>query len=181
MDAKRCSKCGEVKPLNEYYKEKGCRDGHRPDCKACFSARARAWYRDNREHVIARVKQWRSENPDRARATQRAVNGRRKPAARDHHLQKNFGIGLADYERMLHEQGGGCAICRRPPRPGSSLHVDHDHETGKVRGLLCFRCNGGLGQFAENGDRLADAMSYLARSDELREAVVQRAVALRGA
>lgn len=178
---KRCSKCGELKPLTEFYKAKGCRDGHRPDCKACFAARARAWYQQNREHVIDRVKKWRAENPERARATQRAANTRRKPAARDHHLKKNFGISQADYERMLEEQGGGCALCGRPPREGAALHVDHDHVTGAVRGLLCFRCNGGIGQLGENEELLAAAAAYVSRDDELHRTATLRARALRAA
>jgi len=181
MESKRCSKCGELKPLSEYYEAKGCRDGRRNDCKACFSARAREWYAKNREHAIARVKQWRKDNPERARATQRGVNRRRKPAARAQHLQTKFGITQADYERMLGEQDGGCAICGRPAREGSSLHVDHDHDTGRVRGLLCFRCNGGLGQFAEDEHRLVAASAYLGGSDPLHGVARQRALALRGA
>ncbi|MBM3661163.1 MAG: hypothetical protein FJW95_16895 [Actinobacteria bacterium] len=62
---------------------------------------------------------------------------------------------------MLEAQGGGCAICGRPEPEGGSLHVDHDHETGAVRGLLCFRCNGALGNLDENVERLADAIAYL--------------------
>ena len=156
METKRCSKCGDTKPLTDFYKCKGGVGGVRGDCKACFSVRAHAWYEQNREHVIKRVKQWRQDNRERALETERKVRARRKPAAREDHLQRTFGISQADYELMLKTQRGGCAICARPPHQGSSLHVDHDHETGRVRGLLCFRCNGGLGQFAEDGDRLAD-------------------------
>jgi Recombination endonuclease VII len=180
VDEKRCCKCGELKPLSEFYEAKACRDGHRNDCKACFSARAREWYRNNRAHAIERAKRWRAENPERARATQRAVNRRRRPAARDHHLRKNFGISQADYERMLSKQGGCCAICRRPPRTGSSLHVDHDHDTGLVRGLLCFRCNGGIGQLGEDVERLVTATAYLQKCDPLHDSAVDRALALRG-
>ncbi len=57
-------------------------------------------------------------------------------------------------------QGGGCAICGK--RPGKvSLHVDHDHETGEVRGLLCVGCNNALGQFRDDLELLARASDYL--------------------
>jgi len=58
---------------------------------------------------------------------------------------------------MLEEQGGLCAICRAAP----AAHVDHDHATGKVRGLLCFNCNGGLGQFKDRIQVLEAAIGYL--------------------
>ena len=56
---------------------------------------------------------------------------------------KQLGVTDADYTRMLEAQGGGCAICGNPPK-SRRLHVDHDHRTGQVRGLLCFRCNRAL-------------------------------------
>jgi hypothetical protein len=59
---------------------------------------------------------------------------------RDNMLRKKYGIDIETYERMLRAQDGVCAICRRPPKT-VRLNVDHDHKTGRVRGLLCFRCN----------------------------------------
>ena len=56
---------------------------------------------------------------------------------------KQLGVTDADYARMLEAQGGGCAICGTPPK-SRRLHVDHDHKTGNVRGLLCYRCNRAL-------------------------------------
>ena len=181
MDAKRCTKCGEMKPLGDFYKEKTGRDGVRSDCKACFAVRAKARYTKNREREIARVRAWQQANRERVNETQKRTRARRKPAAREDHLKRTFGITQADYERMLHEQGGGCAICGRPPRAESSLHVDHDHETGEVRGLLCFRCNGGGGQFGEDEERLLVAAAYFGKLDPLHDVVRTRALALRGA
>jgi hypothetical protein len=57
---------------------------------------------------------------------------------------RRYGIGAAEFDELDAQQGGVCAICGRE----SPEHVDHDHETGKVRGILCFNCNGGLGQFS---------------------------------
>lgn len=56
-------------------------------------------------------------------------------------IWKCFQITLDEYDKILEEQGGGCGICGRPPKPGKSLAVDHDHQTGYIRGLLCFLCN----------------------------------------
>ena len=70
---------------------------------------------------------------------------------------------LDDYEAMLLDQDGGCAICGAPPPDGQSLHIDHDHATGAVRGLLCFTGNAGLGKFGETIDLLSAAVAYLHR------------------
>ncbi len=73
---------------------------------------------------------------------------------------------------LVAEQGGLCAICQRP----DPEHVDHDHETGKVRGILCFNCNGGLGQFKDDLDALLAAATYLATtsSEDARASSISR-------
>ena len=68
---------------------------------------------------------------------------------------------LEEYEAMLAEQEGGCAICGRPPTDEIALHVDHDHASGRVRGLLCFRCNNALGDFEESPVLLDAASEYV--------------------
>jgi hypothetical protein len=60
---------------------------------------------------------------------------------------------------MIERQNGACVICLRPL--GDKPHVDHDHESGEVRGILCFNCNGGLGQFSDDTWRLSRAIDYL--------------------
>ncbi len=77
--------------------------------------------------------------------------------SRTYHLKRRYGITAADADAMHAEQDGLCAICRVAP----AAHVDHDHATGKVRGLLCFNCNGGLGQFKDRIDVLESAVAYL--------------------
>lgn len=73
------------------------------------------------------------------------------------------GISADDYARMLQAQGGGCAICGNPPRT-RKLHADHDHATGKVRGLLCYRCNRALPSYVD-ARWLARAFEYVSRSE----------------
>lgn len=80
---------------------------------------------------------------------------------RRYQLRKKFGIQLEEYEALLARQTGKCAICRRPPdevRAGKSLAVDHDHESGKIRGLLCDPCNLALGCFQDNLDLFRSAI-----------------------
>lgn len=73
-----------------------------------------------------------------------------------------YGITPAEYERMFEAQDGRCAICReRCKRNPEALCVDHDHITGRIRALLCHRCNGGLGMFMDDPDRLSAAADYL--------------------
>jgi hypothetical protein len=78
--------------------------------------------------------------------------------SRHYHLKRRYGIGADEFDEMVAAQGGVCAVCGRP----DPEHVDHDHVTGRVRGILCFNCNGGLGQFADDIDRLESAAHYLA-------------------
>jgi hypothetical protein len=77
---------------------------------------------------------------------------------RDSRLRSYYGITHKDYERMYHEQGGRCLICKEE---FETLCVDHDHQTGKIRGLLCTRCNAALGGFKEDIERLHTAILYI--------------------
>ena len=181
---KRCTKCGVEQPLDDFYKAAGTRDGRRGDCKGCFRKRAQERYPEVRERAIARSKQWRVDNIERFRENQRRMRAtpESKRKQREYHLGKKFGLTVERYDEMLAAQGGGCAICRRPPRDDISLHVDHDHETGRVRGLTCFRCNNALGDFNDDRQLLDAASAYLDRHDpevaELSALAKQRAQAL---
>lgn len=77
--------------------------------------------------------------------------------SRTYHLKRRYGITAEDADAMLEAQGGLCAICQAAP----AAHVDHDHETGAVRALLCFNCNGGLGQFKDDPRVLRAAAEYV--------------------
>lgn len=83
---------------------------------------------------------------------------------RARHVKTLYGIELEEVDAMEREQGGVCAICRQTCNVRRSLAVDHDHQTGKVRGLLCQKCNRGLGLFNDDPGRLAAAIDYLKRT-----------------
>lgn len=86
----------------------------------------------------------------------------------DAQLKRKYGIGLEEYNKLLASQGGKCLFCDKPPETGTkSLAVDHDHETGKVRGLLCESHNRGLGMFHDNINELERAILYLKSNDNL--------------
>lgn len=80
-----------------------------------------------------------------------------------------YGLSREDFERMVAEQGGCCAICGERPDPEAELprqrvlHIDHDHATGAVRQLLCWKCNCGLGNFGDDIDKMTAALAYLVK------------------
>ena len=105
----------------------------------------------------------------------------RRDQARADHLRRTFDLTVGDYEAMLEEQNGGCATCGRLPSR-ISLHVDHDHKTHDVRGLLCMQCNNGIGLLQESPELLRDAADYLegilepaSVREELHRATIDRA------
>lgn len=128
-----CKRCGAEKMASQM------RPDYRYICLDCFSKTGNEW-QDRNPIAAARHK-------------------------RNHHLLKKFGMTVTEAERVLSEQGDVCAICRQSmsDRRGFQPHVDHDHATGHVRGILCFHCHAGLGQFGDNLDRLRAAITYLER------------------
>lgn len=141
---RRCLGCGETKSLEEFYAKKS-------RCKPCQNAAIADWKRRNPDKVAAGAKRWRSHQPEYAFAW---------------NLRKQFGMELEDYERLLSKQGGQCAICGKSPGV-RRLAVDHDHKTGRVRGLLCGSCNTALGKLGDTAEGLTRAIQYLqSGSDE---------------
>lgn len=148
---KRCPDCKDWKPAEAFPRNRRMKDGRHTYCKECNNARSR----ESRERLHG--------------------------GTRHYHLTRRYGIGAAEVDAMISNQGGVCVVCGRP----DPQHVDHDHVTGNVRGILCFNCNGGLGQFADDQDRLIEAARYLDAAGvvgpdarELHEAAVARARSL---
>lgn len=175
---KRCKVCKETKSTTDFYRAAGTRDGYRLECKACNLAGRAAKYRDNPRPAIERATKWQRENPERLQAKQReyAETGKKKISDRKSHLKRKYGLTLEAFDALLASQGGGCGICGRP----DADNVDHDHETGAVRGILCFPCNVAIGLFHESEDRLLAAAAYLAKDDELTAVARDRVLALVG-
>lgn len=125
-------------------------------------------YRTN-EKQWKRLKQWRRENPDKVKSQQdRMVEYHKKyyvenkDACRNRMLTRNYNITLEVYNKMLCEQSGVCAICHETCSSGKQLAVDHCHDTEKIRGLLCTRCNTAIG-LLRNEDIMIEAIEYLRR------------------
>jgi phage terminase large subunit-like protein len=100
-----------------------------------------------------------AKNKDRKRATAKKHNKTRKFL--DTKLKRNYGISLDSFEKMIEACSNRCQICGDPFK--SRPPIDHDHKTGVARGLLCRRCNAGIGMFLDNPELLKSAIKYLIR------------------
>jgi hypothetical protein len=109
---------------------------------------------------LAKSKAYREAHPELYARYRREGKERLKGYLR----HRQYGLTDEAHAAMLASQGGVCAICRKPNPNGRELSVDHDHGTGKVRGLLCLHCNSGLGQFRDSIPLLRDALGYMERS-----------------
>jgi hypothetical protein len=164
--SKICRICHQVKALDQFHRATAMRDGHRNECVSCTRDLRRANYQLNRQRYIDATRAWQAANPVRRAAYQAEYRNRpeRKRAMRDLYYRRTYGISADDVDAMLDAQGGGCAICGERPERLASMHVDHDHEHGHLRGLLCLSCNQGLGKFRDDPEVLVAAIEYLRRT-----------------
>jgi Recombination endonuclease VII len=97
------------------------------------------------------------------------TDGRSRPYKRSVHVKSNYGLTKAEYDRLLAQQRGRCAVCRakKPGGGRGDWRVDHDHVTGQIRGLLCNNCNSGIGFLQEDPDVIAAAARYVARHRQM--------------
>lgn len=168
MQTKACTKCGVEKEISP---ENFARAGKyfRPECKPCQYAKQAEWREKNRATINSKAAEYREANrtllAEKARGyhwDNRETVLRRMRAA---DLARTYGLSQQQYDEMLESQGGGCAICGR--RPGKrQLPVDHDHETGVVRGILCTGCNTALGTLGDTAESLRRAVAYLDRAEK---------------
>ena len=143
---KQCIKCGFLKEAHYFYKEQRVVDGLTARCKACMKNDASASYSERREDVAVRNK----ENYCSRKA-------------KDKSLRNNYGITLKQWENIFDSQGCKCAICgsSEPNHSSGQFVVDHCHEFGQVRGILCGNCNIMLGHAKDNINTLFDGAMYL--------------------
>lgn len=162
---KRCASCGEVKRTDQFNVDRSRRDCLHKYCKDCHRAKRRARYwKDPAAETSARLA-YRQAHPEKDRAAarryiQRHWAERWKRYHADKQLQRLYGITVEDFESLVEGQQGRCALCGSEKK----LCIDHSHITGKIRGLLCIRCNGALGQLV--GDDTANLIrigEYLLR------------------
>ncbi len=114
--------------------------------------------------MLQRRRKHREKNRDRINRQAREYNAtdRGKAMTRRSKIKQKYGITLEEHERIYVDQNGCCALCGKLVAY-REVHTDHDHETGEIRGLLCFRCNLGLGTFGDDLEGLRRVMKYLRR------------------
>jgi hypothetical protein len=192
---KKCIDCGVKKPFDAFSPSKKNRDGRASYCRTCVNVRNVSYRDQRRGRPSARAaalagQKWcprcRTSKPiaqfgkNRSaadgltsyclpchREVTRANTIKLHGSTREYHLRRRYGITSADFDALVAAQGGLCALCReRVPE-----HVDHDHVTGVVRGVLCSGCNQGLGNFRDSVAALRNAIDYLERTTWQRQRV----------
>lgn len=163
MNTKTCSTCKRLLSVDEFYKRAASEAETRPErrlqsaCKSCMKD-SKKRFRDDplkraREYELKRKR--RLANPEKS-----------KSDARRNNLKQVHGLSLSDFNILLEMQGGVCACCKKPESAilhgkKKRLAVDHCHETGLIRGLLCSKCNTAIGLMDNDVDLLEMAQCYL--------------------
>lgn len=162
--SKICIGCKQSKDLNEFGKDKYTKDGKYPKCKKCIKNRngdpEYKKYMKNYLENYRQVKEHQDYNKEYQKQYQK--NPKNKQNDKKWRLLKTYGITLEEWYQMFEKQNGECKICHtHQSKLKNKLCVDHDHITGKVRGLLCQGCNSGIGYLKESKRILESAIKYL--------------------
>lgn len=144
---KQCAKCNKLKSLSSFYKRNKEKNLLRNECKECASKRNKEYVAKHKHRLQIKNKEWAIKNKNKIRDTK---------------IKRKFGITLEEKNQMFKDQQNKCAICGTVENiRGRDWDIDHCHETGKVRGILCSNCNRGLGLFGDSVKNLLKAAEYL--------------------
>lgn len=175
---KKCTKCGVEKPEINFSKQKKGAGGLTAACKDCNSKAGKLYYQNNWEKITAKNKRWWDAHPEAASAKRHKRYWNNIEDEKKRHrkfitenpeymrtsmLKRKYGLTPKDFDRMSKEQGGVCAVCKLVPG-GKGFYIDHNHETGRVRGLLCFTCNMALGLLKDSAIVARSAAEYLEKT-----------------
>jgi hypothetical protein len=141
---KVCKTCNTEKELDQFPKGKAYKNGIRPSCLVC-----------RREYEVKSYHKHKHKHPYDYETE------------KDRKLKRTYGISYKEYLTMLEAQNGQCAICGTTSTGKRAFHVDHDHDTGEVRGLLCSGCNTGIGNLKEDIGIMERAIQYVKSSKNL--------------
>ena len=179
MKLRKCSTCKQDKPLNQFRKDSSRSDGLHKTCNECNAEIQRAWYQRNKTKAAKKAKAKYAANKEVINAKRRdkyKKNAVKYKAARKKYYLNNKDkiretawrkAGIKDmtvekYNQMYDQQNGCCAICGTHRKElKRNFSVDHNHDTGEVRGLLCGTCNRALGYFKDSLQMLTIATNYL--------------------
>lgn len=156
---KQCSKCKKTKKDSLFYKRSGSESLHSA-CRDCEKKMAKDWYQRNPDYAKEKAKAWREDNP------QKVARYRKENRLKSYmgEIKRKYGVSKDVFDAMLQSQSGKCLICNSDflwSKRSNTPHVDHCHISGKVRGLLCRRCNSSLGYFNDNPALFESAANYL--------------------
>lgn len=144
---KKCSKCKKIKQTQEFNPDKRSKDGCYSSCRICKNKECATYRKNNPDKIKTSGKKWRDKNPT---------------WFRENDLKNEYGMSLNEYNQMFNNQNGCCAICKKHQSNFKKvLAVDHSHKTGKVRKLLCHKCNNAIGLFLDNSQICYNAGDYL--------------------
>lgn len=147
VNEKECVACHETKAEGEFYKDKRMKSGLSSECKKCVRNR-------NKQYL----KTYKRKGSD---GKELDVEGLKR-RARSYHLMAKYRITMEEYDGMYERVEGKCEICGKK----AELNVDHCHDSGIVRGLLCMNCNHGLGKFFDSISNLENAIKYLKKQNK---------------
>ena len=164
---KKCTGCCEEKIMDEFYDHPKGKDGKHGICKTCYSVRAKSKSFKKDTTLTSKV----CNNCETEQHPSEFSGHRRRPDGysntcktcdRERMYKSNYGLTISDYDALLAKQNNCCDICLlHVSQHNKHLHVDHDHSTGEVRGLLCENCNRGIGLFQDDTVILENAIKYL--------------------
>ena len=143
---KLCHGCSTVKDLSAFGKQSSAGDGLKTQCRQCRADYVKDYRAKNYQHMKEKSAKWARSNPDKVRNS---------------YYKRAYGIDDQYYQDLLVKQNGKCALCTNTPKDKKRLCVDHDHDTGAVRGLLCLKCNAALGVFGDNLKGINKVIKYL--------------------
>lgn len=172
MQTKLCLTCKIEKSSDCFHKAKKEKDGLQYHCIECSKKYHADRYTSQKEKIMGQIAAYRAGNKDKLNEAGKVWRGKNKSKVKEYqrssNLKKNFGLSVADYEKMAVAQNNACAIClatetfiHNATGQVARLAVDHCHASGKIRKLLCANCNRALGLFSDNADTLARAAQYI--------------------
>ena len=161
---KTCGKCRKTKPETEYNFQDKRRGTRVSWCRSCWRLYMRAYYKQNADTIKARARKWDADHPHEVKARSKRwwADASHRRLDKGRKILKAYGITLDDFEKLLSKQGGVCAICGGT-NGKRSLGVDHNHATGRVRGLLCAHCNFAVGLLKDDSIIAKRMVAYLRR------------------
>jgi len=172
MKTKVCLKCGKNKNVKDFYKDKSRADGL---CNICIECR-KEYVEKNKEKFNKQHQEYCRKNyivlKKKHDNYMKKYKNKFKRIRREYNLKRSFNMTLAEFDFLLKKQNNKCAICGKLESANSNigkirpLSVDHDHKTGKVRGLLCNKCNQAIGLFSDDINMLFNAIKYLQETEE---------------